>query len=249
MAIDRVNRDAVAAILVAYLRGETDCQATSKRLETILIERKNTPIDDKFLEDLVQFLGDGLERFWHWHQQSWWEQVRRELAFLKTDLEMRDIPLPPAERDTMPFVYWHLLALTTALAISWIVGWWVFVAVWVIAGTFGIVHLQFQHHGKTRDAEIARRTAFAPFLNEGEWLAHEKLLEPMQLPSYEEWRQKNPIETPRPPSLISTALFSACIVGVLACMYAGSVFLWPLHVVAFAISEFFLEKKSDTVQG
>jgi hypothetical protein len=247
MAVDRNARDAVSDILVAFLRCEADLQATIDKVEAYCQDHNEDATNDTYLKELLESLWAGLSR--DGLSQRWWEAMRRELAFLQTDLQKPEWPpYPPGPPDTLPFVYWHLLALSAALALSWFAGWWLFIGVWAAAGTFGMVHFQLQDHGTAGRAEWSRLLAYHPFLNEEEWLAHEKLLDRFQLPTYEVWRQKNWIEPSRLREAASSVVFWTVIPAMLAFMFASSVAMWPLFVVLFSISELFRRKKQETAQ-
>jgi hypothetical protein len=173
--------------------------------------------------------------------QTDWEECRRTLAFLKSDLESRRIPLPADEEPRfIPFHYLHLAALAAAGLAAWYVGWWVFVAVWIVSGTLGIISLQF--HGRSHEAERVRRYAYYPFVNEQEWLDHERLLETCRLPTFEDWHRKHPTSFV---SRFSVTWFWVLIVGTVALLFVGSVMMWPLFVVVWLIAKFFPGAKGD----
>lgn len=238
MAVDRQQRDVAADALASFMRGEVDRKALHRRFETIRAGLSETAIRDRYLDYLLTW-----ERHEAHHSLSKedWNELRRDLAFLKTNLP--DVNFPNRDererrrqnrRRHNLLARWHLLALAIALGFSFFLGWW------LVAVAFFLSSILYQisewRHNAVQAGELERLMAFHPFASEEEWLAHEPLLEDFRLPAYVPGTHVEPV--------LKRILNAAClavgfvIIGsVFAFMYAFCIVSWPLWLVHAAFSK------------
>jgi hypothetical protein len=236
MAIDRINREAVAQALASFLRGELPLNNLLERVEEALLETDPDSAD----RGLGELWGD-LERLtWSgaWLDRAVWERLRRSLAYLRSELEP-----PPAfsaySGDLVPprhvrLARWHLLALLVGTGLAALFGWWL-----LLAFSFGSWLLfVFATSSHSRRAQISRAETrrFAPFDSAEQWQAHQHLLQSFPLPDY------NPTAPPLRPSAWSGRLgwlnvgFTVLLVLVLVpFVVVFGAFLWPLSLLSTAL--------------
>jgi hypothetical protein len=245
MPVDRDQRDAVADSLAAFLRGEIGRKVWRTRLDPICTVLRNTTVRDGYLHDFL------LEWEWPWLSDPLskedWEQLRRHLAFLKTDLEERKFSLPSSLDDDadrprqIRLARWHVLGLAVPFGLSFVVGWWLFVVALVIS--FILYQVSMWRHGAAWDkafsAESSRVLAFYPFASEEEWSAHEGRLEPYRLPGYDPQihcqRERRTLAARIGNALRMSASFIlfATIFGIM--IPVASLLMWPLWLVLMSL--------------
>jgi hypothetical protein len=191
MSVDRTNRDRLAVALAASLRGETtepDLQAAARR---IMDDIHGTTNGDKYLEVWLLTLAYYQESDSQTEKKAesasgypdWLlRQRRRRLAFLKSDLQLRE--RTPRESPTLDDVFslwalrWHTAVLALVFVFLITNGYWS----WWLHYLAGAASMAVFLHCEKKTAAKARVVDFDPFADEGEWLEHEGLLNDLNVP-------------------------------------------------------------------
>jgi hypothetical protein len=184
MALDRANRDAVALVLADFLRGQVPARALDGRLQALPVDMSEPdPDDDQALHvlllDWFALTGGGKTL-----GRPEWEHLRRHLALLRSDLEPA-LPVSAEGNDLAllsRLARRHLLGLLLSAGLSLLLGWWLLLAGWVAVTPLFFVML-WLHSRRRPPAPAPAR--FAPFADEGQWQAHQHLLQGLDLPAFD----------------------------------------------------------------
>ncbi len=240
MPVDRSNRDDTADALAAYMRGETTRGEFRAKVDAILRQVKNNPAKDERLRGhLLWELTPGLGG------RDDWQYLRRKLAFLRSDLEDSKIDSPspkskgedPTWPEQVRLARWHLLSLLPAAGLGYFVGWWFLLVASFIS--FIVYQRQLRPHlaawEEVRNTELRQVLAFAPFANEAEWKAHERLLEQYRLPDEDARLPPQPLSYARKVLNTFLVILAHGAIGLMfGFMYAWSVVFWPIFLVLMA---------------
>jgi hypothetical protein len=248
MSVDRARRDAVADALASFLRGET------RRDELVAVLRRFVRPDeaggqpqadrDAYLDELLALSClEGKYRPTSLSEEAW-EGTCRHLAFLKSDLEERRWHDPGGDDEDRPrmilLARWHTLGLLVASGVAYLTSWWVFAASTLVS--FLLYQAAMRKLDAAADEERRRRQKqrweFHPFADREEWLAHKHLLDAYHLPAYDPATFHEPPDARKCPSYLAVPARVALYVFVaamFACMFIGSVFIWPLWLVMMSL--------------
>ena len=242
MPVDRAKRDAMAEALASYLRGEMSHDDIEDALWLVLGGDQATE-DDK--ADRDEYLDP---RLWQWHvfrercmtHENWMFECRK-LAFLKTDYQRDRCPAPAYVDESAPedilLARWHMLGLLVIGGVAYFTSWWFFAAATLIS-MFFFYRARAKYTGPIEEKharEQKQRTKYYPFMDEQDWLAHEHLLTPFELPAYDATIFKESSQRKEPASW-KTALTDAVIWTVLLFVHLMTAPLWPLCIVMAALS-------------
>src|SRR5258708_405912 len=126
MPVNREQRDAAANVLASFMRGDLDRKDLNTKFEAIESALASTEIKDDHPEGVLDLANLWMNAVL---SKGEWNQLRRELAFLKSDLEERDFDLPKGDVDPdppIPHARWHALILAIAAACSFVLSWWIY---------------------------------------------------------------------------------------------------------------------------
>jgi hypothetical protein len=240
MDVDRVHRDAAAAALAALLRGELDAEATRARFAAIHSDLSEAATQDAYLAELLKASG-----YWTLEPrtENAWAMLCRHLAFLRSDLPRPKTEFANAESDAPREVYLarlHTVGLVVAAVLSFWLTWWIFAAVTVIS--FVSFQISMERRERARKGDVRRLTAFYPFADESDWLAHKTLVEDGLISGYDPSRYRMPMFR-RLGSLVLTAVFLSAIAAMFVAMELFSILMWPLWLILVATLGH-LEKRS-----
>jgi hypothetical protein len=253
MSVDRNQRNEIANSLAAFLRGEISRKALRSRLDTewhchsqgiLVVEWQGVEIHDSYVLSSLYWWGLPSLLVEPLSEQDW-RQLCRHLAFLTSDLEEREFPSPTlGHEETCLYqtrlARWHVVVLALAFGLSFLVGWWLLLAAWVIS----FVLYQVSTHGlyAAEQEELKAKwdviRAFAPFANEGEWRAHEGLLDRYRLPEYDptiHGQRDSPTFVGRVLDAAGTALGWLIILFFHGFYYVLGLLLWPLWLVLWSL--------------
>jgi hypothetical protein len=237
MPVDRVNRDALADALAAFMRGDLAFEALRSKVETIYASLNAKSVFDQGLIFLLisgfsesdQQFDRRLEKDERFEKRKW-ERRRRELAFLKSDVELqlKDMVRPPSQDDysciELRARCCHALALALAFRLSVVIGGWGWCVYWTACIVSFSVDQYLERLRIALNNEQSRWFAVFPFANEEQWLAHEKLLENYRLPSIEPVLESKPIPKRRWVRVLD-AVWGWCAVVVALPV------TWPIYLV------------------
>jgi len=203
--IDRPARDALAAVILAYMRGEIQSTEFDRRKweEPPLAETTDASVEmlcyDTWLihDDLIDHPLSVPRETWDW--------LRRVVAFLRTDLRL----------TTVETYAWHpkqlvgllgLLAIAggAALGLLWS-AWWPLAAAWVAAGSVGYFYGQLRQPQPS--AAVQELGRWAPFRSRAEWESRQHLVGPGELPDYDPALHCRPVREPPPSPTVRLSWF------------------------------------------
>lgn len=246
MPANRESRDAAADALASFMRGELDGDALQMRFEAILSSCQGEATGDDYLDSLLSRWEPPPWKYWAATEEEW-NGLRRQIAFLKSDLPERPICFPTPVEDRpyqILLARWHTLGLVVASGFSFHFGWWWFAVASVVSFVLYQIALSRHEgvHEEEQRTEARRLVAFLPFTDEEEWLAHEGLLQNSRLPSFTPHpRHRTTGETIRDKGiLVVCGVVTGCMFGY---MYVFSVFMWPLCLLLMSLC------KRETLEG
>jgi hypothetical protein len=240
MPVDRAGRDALADALSSFLRGESSGVAFAAEVRRLALATKSEPSNgstkDDFLEELLAGYTTCGFNTWPISEKEW-NGLKRQLAFLKSDLEMRSWREQSDEFELRRFARWHTFGLLVTFGLAYLTSWFVIVAFSVISFLRFQVVMQRSHSND--EEQRSRWQAFYPFADENEWLAHQHLLDPYDFPPYDPSR----FHVQR--SKLFSILFAmsrigsfVCIVAMFTVLAIGSILIWPLWLVMMSVCSF-----------
>jgi hypothetical protein len=223
------------------MRGELDGPALQERIGTIRAAHEETADRDEYVDAFLVRLDSWIHAA---ITETRWECLRRDLAFLKSDLERKRVELPNRDEADRPrqirLARWHAAGLAAAIGLSVLFGWWVFAVACVASFLLYQIAMWRQDavHRAADQAELRRLAAIYPFASEEEWLARQVVLEEYRIPAY---RESTHGRRPAPGVLVSMVagtgfLVSVAAFGVVfAFMFVTSLFMWPLWLLGMSL--------------
>lgn len=234
MSINRFRRDAAADILAAYLRGELDREEARDKL--IDLARMQKGIRDHVIDKASWYLDDVFLPV----DEAKWRHFRRQMVFLKTDLEW-DAPQPYELSPDLESARWewrqavgHLIALLLAAVVAYWLSWWILVAAIPLSAL--IAEATRRSHEFAWEERLRLWEESEPFANGADWLAHQHLADEENLPPYAESPFPPPPSPPGSPLVAAlkrwtVRIATAAFFSVLAVGYALA---WPLLLLVNA---------------
>ena len=192
MPVHRPDRDRLAELLAAHLRGEVSNLWDGPAAETLVTLSKSA--EDDFVREIAGALL-GLPRMGELPivPPQTWDDFRRTVAFLKTDLPPASPPPAPFDEGGAELLdVWtarvHLAVLLAVLAaVPWL-GWWPLVGCWagswLLAAAVPVVRWNWPRPDDRDFRETLKRwRAYFPFEGEQEWRANEPNLQVLNVPA------------------------------------------------------------------
>jgi hypothetical protein len=177
MAIDREARDEIAAVLLAYMRGEIGGRAYFDRMSLIVCHERDLWRIHGPLCDLCD--GDRAISV----SQRGWKSLRRTLAFLKSDLPLKPVSWTVWGRHEKTAAL-GLAGLLLAACVAALTGTWqIILFVWL---GLGLAWPLLIEPWPVSRPDIDERFKAYPFRTEAHWKAYDPLLDGMDIPPYDE---------------------------------------------------------------
>ena len=185
-SIDRKSRDKLAETMAKFMRGEikSDEFDDIRSLE-VSNEDKSACI---IKETLWGYYSD-----WSDHHVSLsfeaWEQMRRWVAFLKTDYKLKTHKFN-LNSYSLFIALLFVILFGAGLVFSWHYATWsVLASLWIILGVaWSFIRKSVQrksHHMELEDKKYNNLCKYSPFLSEEDWHQHEQLITPLLIPKYD----------------------------------------------------------------
>jgi len=246
MPVDRTRRDEAADALASYLRADIDRAAIDDALRN-LAESTTPENNAESQEDayLAEMLSNWLDLEMHMPiSEQTWEELCREIAFLKSDLEKREFNKHRREDKDRPreilLARFHLLGLIAVFGVAYLVSWWILAAGLLLS--FVLYQVAMSNHWKQDEAEwlngLKDELKFYPFANQDEWKAHKYLLDQYRLPPYDPAHFNEPPRQRKWPRFLvipaRTAIY-LFVGAVVAYMYLFSIVLWPVWLILMSL--------------
>jgi hypothetical protein len=190
--VDRDARMELASVLAAYMRGEIN----NFELDDQIFERK--PTADRVLEKLrgsIWFIYDDCIPHHIHADRRGWEQLRRAIAFLKSDLERPQIyEIQPKSRVIRQRAEGAIAMLV--IIISAYMAWSSTLLYLMLPGLiFGLPKAILMWIFGRRERSAPPRAPFYPFADEAQWKHYESLLTDDRIPVYDESKSNRPIRS------------------------------------------------------
>lgn len=240
MTVSREYRNAAAEALTPFLRGEINYDALRDRFGTILDSTGGELIPDEFVGNLLyahaNFSRGPITK-------KIWTDLRKALAFLKTDLEAPQYREPAQEsRYSAEIVQarWHLLGIAIAFCLTLLVGWWIFFA----ASVLSWIIIQVREWRRDSAFDKALRTERErfwrcfPFLSEEERVVYETALDEMSIPKSYPGRGPASLSTRIGEvvgAVFETVLFVIFVPFIFMFFILIPLFCWPIYLVVTSL--------------
>lgn len=236
MSVNRELRDEAADAIAAHMRGEIDARALRDRLWSINARLEATRDRDMDLSFALTVRLDGKTPSPTFDEQNW-AFARREIAFLRSSLELPD--RPPTGPDGVAAFFdangvsldarqrkaavWLLLALAACLATIPLTGLWAVVVWWPFASVV------FMRSGMTTLRSSNPLRAWSPFASEQEWLAHRHLVDATGVSDYSQARHAHAGWLRRSSYRMGSL---AAVAALYTCVYLMVLLTLPLSLLA-----------------
>lgn len=232
----REARDHVADDIASFMRGEITRRVLFTRLDEQADRATKSDVTDRYLLGFLEW--------WRWNigrslSHSAWNELARELTFLKSDLEERTFPavhhrLPDLDREVMVT---RCLAACLAIAagVSLVVGWWLAISAWIMS--FVAFHIwSWRSERSCRASGLEVRHGYFPFADRDDWQAHESLVDAFRLPPYENSVHARREGVRRWQEVAMAGAWWILGGTMVAVAFAGSIAMWPLWLIAMSLS-------------
>jgi hypothetical protein len=188
---DRIARDEVASTLASYLRGEIDNLEFHQRLHAL--ETVDHTVSD--IRFGLWFVYDDFVSHPVSVSREGWDQLRRTVAFLRSDLvfsRVTDSKASERSKSSRVRGIAVLSAMIVAGFIAWKMTWLGLLLPGLVEGPLVLMDMWRDRRKPSRDDQPMKATFF-PFDCERDWIAHAHLLESDRLPDYDPDLHDQPI--------------------------------------------------------
>lgn len=236
MPVDRTRRDTAAEVVTSFLRREIGYNLMQAALGGLTPPREAGK-QDASLDEILDHVIYG--PCFYANPETQWAGFCRRLAFLKTDLEIRQVSGDFIVNDNedrpreILLARWHALGLLVAFGAAYLISWWVFAA----ATLLSYLLYQYQTPASWRlnlSDEQNNQAEWYPFADEEEWLEHKHILDEYHLPPYQVGVYDFPGPAKEWPRVIATPVMWACMLAF-APFFLISAVIWPLFVVLMSL--------------